>query len=380
MSNQNLWIFSLEPLENRYTEQWHKTLPELLRDALPEFNVVQIDGIQKNNQTLNSDFLNFSDTNYWKSTQLQKFLDFHNQGKTTPNDYFLFTDFWNPAIIQLKYIASLTRLSWTFGGMVHAGNYDKNDILGQLISDAQWVKHAEKSFFHCFDNNFFATDYHIQMFTDNLFGPWYDSENEWMGEEYSRLGWINENLATKKFVRTGWPFETLDEEIQNDIKGCKKRDLILFPHRISPEKQPEIFKDLQKELPKYEFVMCQEKRLSKREYHRLLGESKIVFSASLQETLGISSGLETLSAGAIPIVPDRLSYTEMFSDPFKYKSKWTENFKSYTRHKSYLKMMINDVINNFEDWEKHIPSQKEFLKSNFFNASEMINTIKTYVI
>ena len=28
-----------------------------------------------------------------------------------------------------------------------------------------------------------------------------------------------------------------------DYKNLKKKDLILFPHRIAPEKQPEIFRD-----------------------------------------------------------------------------------------------------------------------------------------
>jgi hypothetical protein len=52
-------------------------------------------------------------------------------------------------------------------------------------------------------------------------------------------------------------------------------------------------------------------KLTKEEYHTLLGESKMVFSANLQETLGISC-YEGAVVGAIPLVPDRLSYTEMY--------------------------------------------------------------------
>ena len=42
----------------------------------------------------------------------------------------------------------------------------------------------------------------------------------------------------------------------------------------------------------------------------MLGEAKLVFSANLQETLGIS-WYEGALVDAIPMVPDRLSYKEM---------------------------------------------------------------------
>ena len=101
------------------------------------------------------------------------------------------------------------------------------------------------------------------------------------------------------------------------IPPSEKKDLILFPHRNAPEKQLNIFEDLQKELPQYNFINCQEHKLNKKEYHKLLGEAKMVFSANLQETLGISV-YEGLVVGAIPLVPDRLSYSEMALPVCKY--------------------------------------------------------------
>ncbi len=62
---------------------------------------------------------------------------------------------------------------------------------------------------------------------------------------------------------------------------------MLFPHRLAPEKQPQIFKDLAGSFPDWQFVACQETALAKREYHDLLARSRVVFSCSLQETLGI---------------------------------------------------------------------------------------------
>ena len=61
----------------------------------------------------------------------------------------------------------------------------------------------------------------------------------------------------EKSVRVGWPMEYLREELL-PYKGMEKRNLILFPHRIAPEKQLEIFSDLETQLPQYDFVVCQE--------------------------------------------------------------------------------------------------------------------------
>ena len=104
------------------------------------------------------------------------------------------------------------------------------------------------------------------------------------------------------------------EYIESDLapyKGMEKEDIILFPHRLAPEKQPEVFDYLAEQMPEYKFIKCQELNLSKEEYHNLLGKAKMVFSANLQETLGISV-YEGLVVGAIPLVPDRLSYSEMW--------------------------------------------------------------------
>ena len=85
-------------------------------------------------------------------------------------------------------------------------------------------------------------------------------------------------------------------------------------------------------MPEYEFVICQERQLTKNEYHNILGEAKIVFSANLQETLGIS-WYEGVIVGALPLVPDRLSYSEMAVPEFKYPSEWTIDFDAYLFNK-----------------------------------------------
>ena len=154
-----------------------------------------------------------------------------------------------------------------------------------------------------------------------------------------------------------------------------KRDLILFPHRIAPEKQVEIFRDLKEHLPQYEFVICQEQQLTKNEYHNLLGEAKLVFSANLQETLGIS-WYEGAVVDAIPMVPDRLSYSEMAMSEFKYPSEWTESFEAYKTHRHFV---VNRIVNYMENYEKFLPRlniQVNTLKEQFFSCNKLLEILK----
>jgi len=158
------------------------------------------------------------------------------------------------------------------------------------------------------------------------------------------------------------------EYLYKMFKPQPKEDIILFPHRIAPEKQVDIFKDLEKELPEYKFIVCQEHNFSKAEYHSLLERSKIVFSANLQETLGISC-YEGALAGAIPMVPDRLSYTEMYSDDFKYPSEWTESWESYMKNKDRLISTIIEYIEHHDHYKKQVKELANSLHENYFSCN-----------
>jgi len=267
-------------------------------------------------------------------------------------------------------MSELLGIPITIHGLWHAGSYDPQDFLGRLVGNKPWVRNAEKSFFSAFDHNYFATDFHIEMFNRELLNNGHTVENPWYEEE------LEEILSGEypKFVRTGWPMEYMQDTLLM-YKNMKKRDLILFPHRIAPEKQVEIFRDLKHQLPQYEFVVCQDQQLTKNEYHNLLGEAKMVFSANLQETLGIS-WYEGAVVDAIPMVPDRLSYSEMALDTFKYPSMWTESFEAY---KVYRPDICKTIIEHMENYRTRIPSlnkQVDILKENFFSCNRLLEMLK----
>jgi len=282
-------------------------------------------------------------------------------GSVQPGDHFLFTDAWHPGIINLKYMSELLNIPVVTHGLWHAGSYDPQDFLGRLVGDKPWVRFAEKSFFEAFDHNYFATDFHIKMFCNNLLHVMMPQSIE----GFKELG---------KIVRTGWPMEYMDDTL-TVYKNMPKRNLILFPHRIAPEKQVDIFRDLAKHLPQYEFVVCQDQQLTKNEYHNLLGEAKMVFSANLQETLGISC-YEGAVVDAIPMVPDRLSYTEMYYDTFKYPSVWTNDYDTYTVYRPDLCRTIIEHMDNYSTRIPSIRKQTKDLYDNFFSATSLLRMVK----
>ena len=125
---------------------------------------------------------------------------------------------------------------------------------------------------------------------------------------------------------------------------------------------------------RYEFVVCQEKQLTKNEYHNLLGEAKLMFSANLQETLGIS-WYEGSIVNCLPMVPDRLSYKEMAINEFKYPSEWTKDFETYKLNKKFVVERIIDYMENYKKYVTFIQKQRLILKERYFSGKELYNSI-----
>ena len=363
-----VFLIDLETVETRYTGQWKTHVPNLLRKA--GHNVQIISGpTDIPTATTPGAFLNFGGTNIYKSSQVEQMGRLFCNGSVHPGDHFIFTDAWHPGIINLKYMSELLNIPVVTHGLWHAGSYDPQDFLGRLVGNKPWVRNAEKSFFHAFDHNYFATDFHIRMFVTNLLND-YPTENPWLEEDLADI------IAGEdpRFVRTGWPMEYMEDTLTM-YKNMPKRDLILFPHRIAPEKQVDIFRDLATHLPQYEFVVCQDQQLSKNEYHNLLGEAKMVFSANLQETLGISC-YEGAVVDAIPLVPDRLSYTEMYYDTFKYPEVWTHDYDTYTVYRPDLCRTIIEHMENYTSRVPTIRKQAKDLHEQFFSAGGLLTNIK----
>ena len=353
-----IFIVDIEAVDTRYTKQWKEYLPKQLQRSTNE-EVIVISGGEVPQATTPGAFLNFAGTNNYKSQQMLEISRMFASGEIKDGDYFIYTDAWNPTVIQLRYMSELLGVDIRIGGLWHAGSYDPQDFLGRLIGNKPWVRNAERSMFDCYDHNFFATQFHIDLFLQTF-------KNKDNPKEFQQ---VNED----KIKRVGWPMEYLATSLDS-YKSMPKEDIILFPHRVAPEKQVEIFRDLKEQLPQYEFVVCQEKELSKNDYHNLLGRAKLVFSANLQETLGIS-WYEGLLVDTIPMVPDRLSYSEMADQPFKYPSIWTKNFEQYKKFRPQLIDKVIDYMENYDSYKAPMNTQLYNLKRSFFSGEALYKEV-----
>lgn len=348
----NVFIFPIEPIESRYSAEWYRHIPRQLEAYAKansiECSITTIKGKEVTNVTTPNAFLNFCDTNIYKSTQLANFCDLFRSEQVPNGSKILVTDAWNVNVCALRYISDLLGMNFEIHSMWHAGSYDPSDILGFTIKDKKWSYNLERAIFHASDYNYFATDFHETLFETNL----------GLGSKF--------RSSDSKSLVVGWPMEYLKDLIKPKVK----RNLVLFPHRLNSDKQPNIFRELRPYVDSsIDMVLGQELSLSKDQYHNLLGETKVVFSCALHENLGISM-YEGYLAGAIPLAPSRCSYKEIFRPipQCLYPSEWTEP-DTYKNYLEQLGSVITHVVNTYDSLININPNQFNYHK--YFDGTEL---------
>ena len=348
-SDNNIWIIPIEPIDQRYTKQWYENIPLLLNEASKKYNIITVDGTQRSPGTTAGAFLDFAVTNAYKSSQIEKVACFFENGIIKAGDKFLVTDAWNYAVIAIRYMSELLNIPVEIHSIWHAGAYDPTDILGLKMSKP-WPWHFERACYYASDYNYYATNFHSNMFAQNL--------------------GIDFDTFIRKSIVSGQPHNlSIPSLVKNSYN--KKKDQIVWPHRYNDDKQPSIAEDLAKSL---DVVITQKMNLKKEDYYKLLGESKVTFSCSLHENLGISM-MEATLCGSIPVVPDRASYTEMYLDCFKYPSEWTSSVENYFNNLTNLLDFIEDRLYNYHNYVEKLEEQKNILINKYMSADVMINNI-----
>lgn len=308
--SKRIIVVPIEPVETRYTWDWYNHVPGVLIDA--GFDVLRIDALMDPPKAESSDFLNWTATNIYKSRQIEIISEWFADGTIKNGDTFLFCDFWHPGVIQVRYMAVMLGIDIKIVGLAHAGAYDGWDrlaIKSHEMGGTYWALATEQAFLAVYDCIVFATEFHRELFE-------------------------NSHGRNRKNVVAGFPMEYIAHNIKKFsqdtmlyMKNNKYR--IVYSQRLAPEKQPHLFKELEAEMvaafgDRFEFVNILERYASptKQEYYSELLRSDLYISFALQETLGITP-YEALLAGCKVLVPDRLSYKEIWMPEFKYASDWT---------------------------------------------------------
>ena len=347
-----LWLFDIEPHEQRYTSEWQTYLPQQLNAAMAihtkrQWKLEVISGGKTTGTVSPGAFMNFAETNFYKAVQIADFAVKVQLGEVKPMDRVLFTDAWHPGIIQCRYMSELLGLGLTIDAMWHAGSYDQHDILGRKIRNKAWSYNFERSLYEACNRNYFATKFPRDLFLDRI-GP----------------------RSRNRCRIVGWPMEYLPKLLQ-PYANSRKDNSILFPHRMSVEKQPKALQTLAPLLPGKKIVYAQQTPIRKLQYHKLLGRSVAIFSASQQETLGIGI-YEGLLCGAVPIVPKRLSYKEMYPG-WCYPSSWSAFPVRIRKSKTVIAAYIRAAI--LARNPKNLAKLSKKVGKQYFNGSALYASV-----
>ena len=276
----------IEPIEERYSADWGRWFEKELQDRKLDYWTIHDNMWMLRKDIKEGAFLDVVGTNHYKAKQIAFICNLVDQSFIKRNErvVFLIQDGWFP-VEQLAYMRDMLGChDWKFVGIFHAGTYDRWDQTAQH-GMYTWGEDLENAWFKIYDSIIVASQYH------------------------------NDLLLSTHDVRCPMHIIPWKVEVPQDVSNTKL-NVIVYPHRRNPEKQPELLKSI--ELPEGWRLAVTHGCTTKREYYETLAKSKIAVSFSLQETFGIAM-VEAVLLGCIPLVPDRLSYKEMYPECFRYK-------------------------------------------------------------
>ncbi len=285
-----IFFLPLEPLSERYTENWYQYFQGYFRKEEIEHH--WIPGESCYDKIQRGSFLDVCGTNVWKFSQLQKVSQLMFEDKIRDGDTIFLADVWHSGIEALAYMRDGLKKDIKIVGCIFAGTYDPFDFTAKA-GMGYWGKDLENSWFKILDKIFVATEFHKRLILEHR------------------------DCDPKKLIVTGHPI--FPEK--TTIKFQDKENIIVFPHRLDSEKNPQLFDELAKEIKStgtnWQFIKTKDVCKTKQEYYDLLRKAKIAVSFADQETLGFAM-IEATFAGCFPVVPDRLAYKELYHECFKY--------------------------------------------------------------
>lgn len=309
----------IESIPLRYSTDWHRWF-------IREFNkhkdisYVTINPEPLIDKICKGSFLDIAGTNYYKAMQISRISEMFFRGEIEDGDIFFLHDIWHPGLEAIAYMRDGLGIDVKICGCIFAGTYDPYDFLTKK-GMSYWGKSLEESWFRIVDKIFCATEFHKRLIIEHR------------------------DIDPKKIIVTGHP---LYNEFPKEMP--KKENIVVFPHRLDSEKNPQMF-DVLKEANEtihssWKFIKTKEVCKTKKEYYDLLRKAKVSISFADQETLGFAM-IESIYADCIPLVPDKLSYSELYDSAFKFNS-FMECSKKLDLiiNRNIDEYMIKELINN----------------------------------
>lgn len=315
-------ILPIEPFDERYTGQWFKWWPKELEAEGFNVNVICGENVGEKKQ---GEFLDPTLTWIWKGTQVRNLAKGWDSIK--PGDWILNLDGWGPASTAAAYMKHTTEKDVRIALFMHAGSYDPYDFLART-GCRKWALNMERGWIEAADLILLGSHFHEQMIKDNL-----------------------EMSFIRSFV-CGVPIHREDIlQISTPLAWEKRERIVVFPHRLAPEKVPEefeIIRSIHKSIypqshSKTQWLRTRDIYTDKKSYYDLLAKTRCVISTARQETFGIAMQ-EAAALGSWLIAPNRLSYPETIR-----KAGWLYN--TLEEAADLVEIALNK--HNQAPWDKH---------------------------
>lgn len=269
-----IWSIPIEPIPNRYSADWREWFASEW-EGVTRF----IDGDALTEGIESGDFLDVLGTHHYKASQVMRIASLIRSGEIRDGDTLFFHDLWFP-LEQVFYMLDALDLDVRVAGILHAGSYSRHDLLSRT-GMAEWAGDIERAWFHRVDRIFVFSMHHARQL-----------------RQYR--GVCDHQLAVVPF-----PYKLSRLAPYRNLKDIP----VVFPARPGPDKgwgALEAFRDAG-----IEVVSTWEACRTKEEYFRTLGRARYVLAWPPSETFGIAT-MEAVYLGAMPLVPARLSYHELY--------------------------------------------------------------------
>jgi hypothetical protein len=291
---QNILFFPIERYDERYSAQWYDWMLQAFEEYCPNANLYVV-----GDTTLRSikvgEFLDVFETTKYKAQQTEQAIKILETTKGPFSAFFM--DLWHPGVASIKYAADLAGIDLKISGMLHAGTWDPHDFLTKRVgSGNSWARHQEAAILSAANKVYVATNFHKDLITKTF--PFIDS----------------------KISIVDFPMI----KFHSSLTPMNKQPIVVWPHRKADEKDPMMFELIEEKYRlKYgnhaAFVMSKDFCSSKKAYYDLLSEAAVAVSTAKQETFGIAM-LEAMQLRCWPVVPDRLSYVELYPRQCRYRT------------------------------------------------------------
>jgi len=173
------------------------------------------------------------------------------------------------------------------------------------------------------------------------------------------INYFKDEAINRKIHVVGFPMDWKKETAIKKNSVFVKENIVVFPHRTDKEKQPEVFETIMAKIKNFKGIITMNVTKNKQDYYKLLSKSKYCFSANLQETFGIGT-VEAMMFDSIPIVPNRLSYLELYHKQFRY-TKLSE-----------VPKMIERIENNKSQYSKLLRNDRSKIINKSLNAIKIM--------